>query len=187
MVCERCNRPPVVCEAVRGGDSAATPSGSVVSMTRCLCDLWNAKNLTLAVAAPGTNGNDRRALPGRGGPNRSSSDKGETHGKGGQGGGSGGVNGGPGAATDGLAALGSALVKAAETKPANAADPNVSIAFAPGWHMSELYDQHLPGKDREPADLPGLGELRKEQSLLLVVNQVQAGVNSLGYGRASRS
>jgi hypothetical protein len=97
----------------------------------------------------------------------------------GKGAGNGGGNGGPGAPTDAIAGLGAALLKAAETKPTSSADPNVSAAFALGWHMSELYDEHSPRKERDPPDLPGLGELRKQQPLAVVIDQVEVGVNAL--------
>lgn len=86
---------------------------------------------------------------------------------------------GPGPATDSIAAFGSALVKAAEVKPASTADPRVSAAFALGWHMSELYEKHLPVKDRKPPDLPGLGSLKEKQQIGILIDQVQVGVNQL--------
>jgi hypothetical protein len=92
---------------------------------------------------------------------------------------SGDADGSSGAATDAIAAFGSALVKAAETKPTSTADPTVSAAFALGWHMYVLYDKHSPGKDREPADLPGLSRLGEQQQLAVVINQVETGVNKL--------
>jgi hypothetical protein len=88
-------------------------------------------------------------------------------------------NAGPGAATDAIAGVGAALLKAAETKLASTADPNVSAAFALGWHMSELYERHLPADKRKPVDLPGLGDLRKQRPLALVINQVEVGVRAL--------
>ena len=89
------------------------------------------------------------------------------------------ASGGPGAATDAIAVFGSALVKAAEAKPASTADPTVSAAFALGWHVSALYDEHSPAKDRQPPDLPGLSKLGKHRQLAVVINQVEAGVNRL--------
>jgi hypothetical protein len=66
-----------------------------------------------------------------------------------------------------------------ETKPVSTADATVSVAFALGWHMSELYDEHSPGKDRQPPDLAGLSNLGKQQKLAVVINQVEAGVMKL--------
>ncbi len=88
-------------------------------------------------------------------------------------------HGGPGAPTDAIAGLDAAVLKAAGTQPASTADPNVSAAFALGWHMSELYGRHLPADKRKPVDLPGLGDLRKQRPLALVINQVEVGVNAL--------
>jgi len=83
---------------------------------------------------------------------------------------------GPGSATDALAALGSALAKAAEAKPRSTADPKVSAAFALGWHVAEL-DGELPAGRRR--SLPGLSRLGKQQQVALSVNQVLVGVNAL--------
>ena len=85
----------------------------------------------------------------------------------------------PGAPTDAIAGLGAALLKTAETTPAGSTVPNVSAAFALGWHMSELYTRHLPADKRKPVDLPGLGDLRKQRPLALVIDQVEVGVNAL--------
>jgi hypothetical protein len=85
----------------------------------------------------------------------------------------------PSTPADALTSLSAAFLKAAETKPATTADPNISAAFALGWHMSELYERHLPADKRKPVDLPGLGELRKQQPLALVVNQAEVGVKAL--------
>jgi hypothetical protein len=79
-----------------------------------------------------------------------------------------------GATTDALAAFGSALVKAAKTKPSSAADQTVSAAFALGWHMSELQGEHS-----DSTQLPGLSKLSKHGQLTLTVTQVMAGVNAL--------
>ena len=95
----------------------------------------------------------------------------------GQGAGNGSASRGPGAATDAVDAVGSALVKAAETKPSSTTDPNVSVAFALGWHMSELEDEHSAGKDR--SGLPGLSKLGKQRQLALTINQVVASVTVL--------
>jgi hypothetical protein len=85
----------------------------------------------------------------------------------------------PGATPDAMAAFSSALVKAAETKPASTADPTVAAAFVLGWHMSELYERHLPVKQRNPPDLPGLGSLNDKQRIGLLVDQIAAGVEKL--------
>lgn len=115
---------------------------------------------------------DQNAKKGQGGGGQVKSDQGT---------GNGGASGGPGALTDASAALGAALLKSAETKPASTADPNVSAAFALGWHMSELYDEHSPRKHRDLPDLPGLGELREQQPLSLLIDQVAVGVNALEH------
>jgi hypothetical protein len=103
---------------------------------------------------------------------------------GGQGRGSGGAakadaTAGSGLATDAVAAFGSALVKAAEAKPVSTADSLVSTAFALGWHMSELYERHLPADKRKPLDLPGLGSLSEKQHVTILADQVEAGVTKL--------
>ena len=84
-----------------------------------------------------------------------------------------------GAAIDALASFGSALTKAAQAKPASTAAPIVGAAFALGWHMSELYERHLPPQKRKPPDLPGVGSLNDKQRMALLVDQVTAGVEKL--------
>jgi hypothetical protein len=84
-----------------------------------------------------------------------------------------------GSAIDAVAAIGAALAKAAEAKPADTADPTVSSAFALGWHMSELYERHLPAAERKPPDLPGLGSLTDKQQIAVLVDQVEAGVERI--------
>jgi hypothetical protein len=65
--------------------------------------------------------------------------------------------------------------------PEPAGDPEVMVAFALGWQMSELYNPgSWPGKDAQPdADLPGLGELGGSQRANLGLTQVQVGLKSL--------
>ena len=76
--------------------------------------------------------------------------------------------------TNAIAAFGSALVKAAKTKPSSTADQTVSAAFALGWQMSELQGEHSDG-----TQLPGLSKLGKDGQLTLTVTQVVAGVSVL--------
>jgi hypothetical protein len=87
---------------------------------------------------------------------------------------------GSGVATDALSAFGAAVVNAAETSPPTTADLRVGTAFALGWHMSELYRRHFPpAKERQPPDLPGLGSLKREQRIAILIGQVEVGVNRL--------
>lgn len=86
---------------------------------------------------------------------------------------------GAGTAIEAVSAFGAALIKGAEAKPADTADPLVSAAFALGWHMSELYAKHLPVEKRVPPDLPGLGSLSDKQRIAILIDQVEAGVNQL--------
>jgi hypothetical protein len=88
------------------------------------------------------------------------------------------ADGGPGAATDAVAAFGAALLKAADAKAADTADPHVSAAFALGWHMSQLYEKQTRAKDA-PADLPGLGSLTTTQRIAILIDQVEVGVHAL--------
>jgi hypothetical protein len=64
---------------------------------------------------------------------------------------------------------------------ANTADPQVSIAFALGWQVAELYrppDQRtIDGQDDE--DLPGLGALAPQVRIEILVDQIQAALSAL--------
>lgn len=70
------------------------------------------------------------------------------------------------------------MAAAAETKPPSTADPNVSAAFALGWHMAELYEKHMPDR-RRPPDLPGLSDLSAGARISMLVDQVKVGVSAL--------
>jgi hypothetical protein len=79
---------------------------------------------------------------------------------------------------------GEALAKelvAGMSTPEPAGDPELLVAFALGWQMSELYNPGpWPGKDAQPeGDLPGLGELGGAQRAELGLKQVQVGLKSL--------
>ena len=95
--------------------------------------------------------------------------------QGSEGPGSGSSAGSPG---DALPTLAAALVSAAEAKPTSTADPNVSAAFALGWHMSELYK--LSQGDTKPAkDLPGLGSLLLSERETILIDQIEVNTDKL--------
>lgn len=81
------------------------------------------------------------------------------------------VAGSPG---DGLGAFESALVAAAQATPTVTGDPSVSLSFALGWQLSELFRANL--RDRsEPrtGDLPDLGWLSDDERREISVDQIQ--------------
>ncbi len=84
------------------------------------------------------------------------------------------------AATDALGPLADALVKAAKVTPPDTASPLVSVSFALGWQIAELY---RPTSRRRmtklDGDLPGLGSLGDEQRAAILVSQVKAGLTKL--------
>jgi hypothetical protein len=86
----------------------------------------------------------------------------------------------PGSPTDALVAIGSALVKGGK-ESADAADPNVAVAFMLGWQMAELYRPHRRRRTKplSQEDLPGLGALEDSARIKILVDQVQAGLTRL--------
>jgi hypothetical protein len=85
-----------------------------------------------------------------------------------------------GSPSDAIAPLEAAVVAAAKTAAANTADPTVSLAFALGWQMAELFRPHLRHRtERLDGDLPGLGSLSDAQRLEISVDQIQAALTQL--------
>jgi hypothetical protein len=80
-----------------------------------------------------------------------------------------------GAPGDAVGAFEAALVAAAKATPTDTADPTVSLAFALGWQMAELFRPQLRDRtERRDGDLPGLGSLGDDQRLEISVDQIQA-------------
>jgi hypothetical protein len=85
-----------------------------------------------------------------------------------------------GAPDEGLDALASALVTAAKTAPTDTSDPHVSIAFALGWQMAELFrPKQRRGGGTADDDLPGLGSLGDSERTQILIKQVQAQLTML--------
>jgi hypothetical protein len=88
---------------------------------------------------------------------------------------------------DSLTGVEQALVKAAKDTPPATADPLVSVAFALGWQMAELYrPQQRRHIAKSGADLPGLGSLNEHEHIEILTSQVQAGVATLA-GKVNES
>jgi hypothetical protein len=67
-----------------------------------------------------------------------------------------------------------------EGQPATTADPLVSVSFALGWQMAELYRPTSRRRTtRLDDDLPGLGSLGDEQRTEILVAQIKAGLKKL--------
>lgn len=90
----------------------------------------------------------------------------------------------PKPANDGLAtaaqAFASSFISAAQ-RPGSTPDPSVSVAFALGWQMAELYEpgQGLARPPRRDSGLPGLGELSRGQRALIGLDQVDVALSRL--------
>ena len=85
-----------------------------------------------------------------------------------------------GAPADAVGAFEAALVAAAKAAPADTADPTVSLAFAFGWQMAELFRPQLRHRsERRDDDLPGLGSLSGQQRREISVDQIQAALTQL--------
>ncbi len=85
-----------------------------------------------------------------------------------------------GAPVDGVGAFEAALIAAARTTRPDTADPTVSLTFALGWQMAELFRANLRHRsERRDSDLPGLGSLSDEQRREISVDQVQSGLTQL--------
>ncbi len=81
---------------------------------------------------------------------------------------------------EGLDALANALVTAAKTAPTDTSDPHVSVAFALGWQMAELFRPKQRRKVRSANDdLPGLGSLGDGERTLILIKQAQAQLTKL--------
>jgi hypothetical protein len=102
----------------------------------------------------------------------------------------------PGNPSDALAAIADAAVTQAKLAEAGRADPLVSVAFALGWQMAEIYNPDRPADDSDPDesdtdaagdgygqprehDLPGLSRLRRDEWEEIGLYQVQAGITKL--------
>lgn len=85
-----------------------------------------------------------------------------------------------GAPGDGLDAFESALIAATKASPAVTGDPNVSLAFALGWQLSELFRADLRDRsERRDDDLPDLGWLSDDERREISVDQVQGALFQL--------
>jgi hypothetical protein len=83
---------------------------------------------------------------------------------------------GPGVPDEATKALGAALVKGLQAKPA-AGDLDVCDAFALGWQMAQLYrPENLSRPKHSSHDLPGVGSLTGVQRAEILVAQVEAAV-----------
>lgn len=85
-----------------------------------------------------------------------------------------------GAPADAVGALEAALVAGAKATPPDTVDPAVSLTFALGWQMAELFRAELRHySERRDGDLPGLGSLSDEERREISVDQVQAALTQL--------
>jgi hypothetical protein len=67
-----------------------------------------------------------------------------------------------------------------EGQPATTADPLVSVSFALGWQMAELYRPKARRRTTKiDGDLPGIGSLGDQQRAEILVAQVKAGVTKI--------
>lgn len=81
---------------------------------------------------------------------------------------------------DAFGAFEAALVAAAKATPTDTSDPVVSLSFALGWQMAELFRPQLRHRtERRDGDLPGLGSLDDQQRREISVNQIQAAIAQL--------
>lgn len=85
-----------------------------------------------------------------------------------------------GAPADAVAAFEAGLAAGAKAAPTATADGNVSLAFALGWQMAELFRTDLRRHpERRDGDLPGLGSLSDEDRREISVDQIQAALTHL--------
>jgi hypothetical protein len=85
-----------------------------------------------------------------------------------------------GGPADAVGAVEAALLAAAKASPPDTADPTVSLTFALGWQMAELFRADLRHRsERRDGDLPGLGSLSDEERREISVDQVQAALTQL--------
>jgi hypothetical protein len=91
----------------------------------------------------------------------------------------------PGSPSDALTAIADSAVKEVKLAEAGRPDPLVSVAFALGWQMAEIYtpdrfhdDDSADGDGAH--DLPGLSLLRPEEWEEIGLYQVEAGITKLG-------
>jgi hypothetical protein len=73
-------------------------------------------------------------------------------------------------------------LESATGSDADRAHPGTSAAFVLGWQMAELY---RPGRSgglgrQDDADLPGIGSLKTQARIEILVGQVQVGLTALG-------
>jgi hypothetical protein len=73
------------------------------------------------------------------------------------------------------------LAAATKPLPGPAPDAKVSVAFALGWQMAEMYRPELRGtrEPADPADLPGIGSFNEGQLTELGLHQVNAALAKL--------
>jgi hypothetical protein len=69
----------------------------------------------------------------------------------------------------------------AATTPVAGPDPLVSLAFAMGWQMADLYRNagQTEGKPPDKNDLPGAGSLELKKRIALGIDQIQVGLHRL--------
>jgi hypothetical protein len=85
-----------------------------------------------------------------------------------------------GASADAIAPFEAALVAAAKAAVPDTADPTVSLTFALGWQMAELFRADLRHRStRRDGDLPGLGSLSDDQRREISVDQIHAACTQL--------
>ncbi len=85
-----------------------------------------------------------------------------------------------GAPADAVGPFEAALVAAAKATAPGTVDPTVSLTFALGWQMAELFRAELRHySERRDGDLPGLGSLSDDERREISVDQVQAALTQL--------
>jgi hypothetical protein len=95
--------------------------------------------------------------------------------------------GSPGSPSDALSAIADSAAAEAKRIEAGRPDPLVSVAFALGWQMAEIYNPDSVEDDdagrrywrAEDHDLPGLSRLRPEEWEAIGLYQVEAGITQL--------
>jgi hypothetical protein len=83
-----------------------------------------------------------------------------------------------GVPADALRPFAEAIIAAAN--PDSAGDPDVSRAFALGWHMAELNSTHRRTGGGTPGRLPGLSSLNATERREILLRQIDAGLAQLG-------
>lgn len=90
------------------------------------------------------------------------------------------ANGQTGGPADAATAFEAALLAAAKAPPSSTADPAVSLAFALGWQMAELFAMNPDRRsERHNGDLPGLGSLSDANRREIFVDQIQVALTQL--------